>query len=93
MLWYRLGAKLESRFSEKDLRLLVDKKLNMSQQCASVTKKANSVSCIRTSIVSRSIEVILPYYSALVRHTCSAGSGFGLPSTKETYWSKFSENQ
>lgn len=76
MLWYRLGAnKLESRFSEKDLWFLIDRKLNMSQQCASVTRKANSIfSCFRISIVNRSREVILPHYSALVRHTWATGS-------------------
>ena len=93
MLWSRLRAnKLESRFSEKDLRFLVDKKLNMSQPCAPVTRKANSIpSCFRTSIANRSREVILPLCSALVRHTWDAGSSSGIPSTRETYCSEFSE--
>ncbi|KAK4827639.1 hypothetical protein QYF61_019849 [Mycteria americana] len=39
---YRLGADwLESSFAEKDLEVLVDKKWNMSQQCAPVTKRAS----------------------------------------------------
>ncbi|KAJ7415400.1 hypothetical protein WISP_78370 [Willisornis vidua] len=53
---------------KKDLQLLVDERLDMSQQCAVAVQTANcTLGCIKSSVDSRTGERILPLYSGLVR--------------------------
>ncbi|PKU48862.1 syntaxin-17 [Limosa lapponica baueri] len=59
---------IESSPVEMDSAVLVGEKLAMSQQCALIAQKANHVlGLIKSSMASRSREVIFPLYFCLVR--------------------------
>lgn len=65
---------LESSFSERDLGVLVDLKLNMWQQYAIVAKTNRGLGCISKGIASRSRG-----HSSLLCHTCETTAGVLCP--------------
>ena len=66
---YKLGdVRMEYSAAEKNLGILVNGKLDISQQHALAAKNTGPIlGCTKKSVVSRSREVVLSSYSALVR--------------------------
>ncbi|KAJ7410053.1 hypothetical protein BTVI_54341 [Pitangus sulphuratus] len=55
------GQRMESSPEEKDLRVVVDDKCNMTSQCAFAAQKVKRIlDCVKRSMASRLMEVILP---------------------------------
>ena len=66
---YKLGIELtESSPIEKDLEVMVDKKLDVSQQYSLVAKKTSCIpGCVKRRMTSRTREATVSLYSSLVK--------------------------
>ena len=86
------GTWLSKTTSEKELGIVVDHKLNMSQQCDVATKKANAIlGCINRSIVSKSCKVLVPSIQHWLGFTLSIVSSSEHHTSRRmlTNWNKF----
>jgi len=85
MYQYRLGNyMLQKTCVEKDLGVLVNNMLSMSEQSALEAKKGNGIlGCIKKSVARRLREVILPLHSTLPMPQIEYGVQFWIPQFKK----------
>lgn len=75
---------LDDNTAGKDVWVTVNHRLNTSQQCDAVTKKANFIlKCINRSAECIAQEVIVPFQSALVRPQLQFWVQFWVPHFKK----------
>ena len=75
--------KKKINYYKGDLEVSLDTPLNMSQQCIQLSKKANGIlTYIINSVASKSREVIVPLYSALVKLHLKNRAQFWAPTAR-----------
>ncbi|TRZ09511.1 hypothetical protein HGM15179_017594 [Zosterops borbonicus] len=80
-LW---DEQMENNPRQKDLEVLVEERLDMTQPRALTAQKAKYVlGSIQSTVGSRAWEGILPLCSALLRPTCRAASALGSQHRKD----------